>query len=63
MPGMNGIDLLEIVIQKYPQTKVVMMTAFKKTELLKRLDSLGGIDFLAKPFGLNELADVLEFDQ
>lgn len=60
MPGMDGIDMLEIVVEKHPETRAVMVTAFRNHALLKRLDELGGIDILPKPFGLNDLADVLE---
>jgi YesN/AraC family two-component response regulator len=62
MPGMAGIDMAEIVKEKYPQTRVVLVSAFRNTALMRRLDEMGGIGFLPKPFGLNDLAELLEPD-
>lgn len=62
MPGMRGIDLVEVIQEKYPQTKIIMMTAFNPTTLQVKLDQLGDINLLKKPFGLADLIDALQPD-
>jgi YesN/AraC family two-component response regulator len=62
MPGMQGIDMVESIKDKYPNTKIVMMTAFNPVTLQKRLDQLGDIHLLKKPFGLADLIEALQPD-
>lgn len=58
MPGMNGLDLLTRLHRDDPDLKIVMLTGGgsigSAVEAMKR----GAIDYLSKPFGLDEL-DVL----
>jgi CheY-like chemotaxis protein len=55
MPGMSGLELLEIIKKKYPAIHVVVMTAYgsdeKKDEAMQ-----GGADFyVEKPFEIKEI--------
>ena len=62
MPGTDGIDMIADLQDQYPNLKIVMMTAFKPVSLRKRLDEMGEIHLLEKPFGLADLIEALEPD-
>jgi putative two-component system response regulator len=55
MPGMSGIDLLKIVMSRYPETAVVMVTAVddRRTGILTL--ELGAYGYIIKPFEKNEI--------
>ena len=55
LPGMNGVPLMRKIRQKWPQTAVIMMTAFPCVD-----SAIAGIqekadDYLCKPFDLSSL--------
>jgi len=55
MPKVTGFEILRIIKQKCPNTKVIILTAyadFKNTEICKRL---GADHVLSKPFDLEML--------
>lgn len=55
MPGMNGLDLLVRLCQEDEELKVIVLTGNgnvgSAVEAMKR----GAVDYIAKPFGLDEL--------
>ncbi|MHC5081793.1 MAG: sigma-54-dependent transcriptional regulator [Planctomycetota bacterium] len=53
MPGMTGIELLEKVKQKTPDTEVILITGFGTIESAVEAMRLGAYDYILKPF-LNE---------
>jgi DNA-binding NtrC family response regulator len=61
MPGMNGLELLQLVKQDYPQQTVVMMTAFGQIETAVEAMRSGAYDFITKPFEHDAL--VLRLDK
>ena len=54
MPGMNVVELLKIVRQKYSETDVVMMTGFGTIQASVEAIKLGAYDYLTKPFKIDE---------
>ena len=50
MPGMNGLELLQLVKHDYPRMTVVMMTAFGQIEMAVEAMRSGAYDFITKPF-------------
>jgi len=50
MPGMNGLELLELIRRDYPDMTVVMMTAFGGVEIAVEAMRSGAYDFITKPF-------------
>ena len=50
MPGMDGLELLELVKREYPDLTVVMMTAFGGVETAVEAMRNGAYDFISKPF-------------
>jgi len=60
MPGMDGMELLEIVKRKNPGQTVVMMTAFGDIDTAVGAMRSGAYDFVTKPFELDALVLRLE---
>jgi len=60
MPGMNGIELLENVKEAYPETIVVIITAYGSIETAVQAMKLGAADYLLKPFKPEQLSLVME---
>ena len=60
MPGMDGIELLGKIKEKYPQTSVVIMTAHGSVETAVKAMKTGAIDYLSKPFEAEEIKLVVE---
>jgi len=52
MPGLNGMELLDKVLQLYPGTAVIMISGLSNEEQAQRLISRGASDYLLKPFRL-----------
>lgn len=50
MPGMNGLEFLQIIKHDYPQQTVVMMTAFGRIDMAVEAIRSGAYDFITKPF-------------
>ena len=55
MPGMDGLQLLGEIKQRFPDLPVMMVTAYGDDERRRRADELGAADFLAKPVDFDEL--------
>jgi CheY-like chemotaxis protein len=56
MPGLNGVELTTRVTARYPQIKVLFMTAFA-ADLAGEIGS--DVRFLAKPFSEPELVEAV----
>jgi DNA-binding NtrC family response regulator len=50
MPGMDGLELLELIKKDHPDLTVVMMTAFGQIETAVEAMKKGAYDFITKPF-------------
>lgn len=55
MPTCDGMHLIEIVRQNFPQTKVIMITAFGEVEDYLEAMNRGAYEFLSKPLDIDEL--------
>jgi len=60
MPGGSGLDLLTYVTRVYPDLPFIMLTGHDETPLARSAISSGALDFLAKPFGVQQLARTIE---
>jgi len=60
MPAMNGIELLEKVKTEYPETIVIIITAYGSIESAVRAMKLGASDYLLKPFKPDYLSLIME---
>jgi DNA-binding NtrC family response regulator len=60
MPGMDGTSLLKEIKRLFPETWVVLMTAYGTVEKAVEAMKLGAYDYLSKPIDLEELLILLE---
>jgi len=58
MPGMNGLELIREIRNRWPDTKTIMMTAYGADELSNR-KSISGIPYIGKPFELSVLREMI----
>ncbi|HPM01250.1 MAG TPA: response regulator [Candidatus Cloacimonadota bacterium] len=59
MPGMSGIQFLEVIKKRYGTIQVIMITAEDEIENLINALSMGANDFLIKPVNKTQLEDAL----
>ncbi len=59
MEDIDGIEVLERVLGKSPETKVIMITGYATVEVAREALAKGAFDFIAKPFKPQELRDVI----
>jgi DNA-binding NtrC family response regulator len=59
MEDIDGIEVLEKVLERWPETKVVMITGYATVEVAREALAKGAFDFIAKPFKPQELRDVI----
>jgi len=59
MRGPDGLDVLHFVKQHCPSTQVVIITGFATIDLAREAMKRGAADFIAKPFKIRELRDLL----
>lgn len=55
MPGMSGYEVLEKLLELEPRTLVIIVTAFSTVEQAVEAMKVGAYDYLAKPFGRDQL--------
>ncbi|MFH1216424.1 MAG: response regulator [Pseudomonadota bacterium] len=59
MEGLDGMEFLTEVKAKSPSTEVIVITGFATMETAKKSFQKGVFDFLAKPFKLGEISEVI----
>ncbi|WP_082332719.1 response regulator [Lysinibacillus contaminans] len=57
IPGMNGIEILKRLKEKWPGLPVFMMTAYGELNIVQEALSLGAIRYFTKPFDIFEVRD------
>jgi DNA-binding response OmpR family regulator len=60
MPGKNGLELLKMVKEQWPLTKVIIMTAYASTDTAMKAIRLGALDYISKPFTPKEVRDTVD---
>jgi DNA-binding NtrC family response regulator len=55
MPGMDGFELLEHVVEHYPGLTMVMITGFGSIDVAVDAIKKGAYDFISKPFDQDEI--------
>lgn len=60
MPGMNGLDLLIEINNRYPQTGVIIMTAYPSNAYKNEAMLSGSLRFIEKPFDINDMRRTVE---
>ncbi len=59
LPGKDGIDVLREAKEKRPQLKGIIITAYPSVPTALEAMKEGAIDYLAKPFDLNKLENLI----
>jgi len=60
MPGLNGIEVIEQVKNKYPNLPIVLMTAFDEMQLTIKAMQAGAFDYIEKPINLKKLKNIID---
>ncbi len=60
IPGVKGLELLEAIRDKGPDTKVIIITGYASIETAVETARLGAIDYVAKPFTPEEIRHATE---
>ena len=55
MPGMNGLELLRVIKEKYPELAVFMVTAYGDEQSKKTAKDYGASGFISKPVDFSQL--------
>jgi DNA-binding NtrC family response regulator len=59
MEELDGLQVLETVLQKSPATKVIMITGFATLEMAHESLDKGAFDFIAKPFRIGKMRETI----
>lgn len=60
MPGMSGIEVLNVIKQNQPLLPVIMLTGHGDVALTIKAIQLGAVDFIEKPIHSKELIEIIK---
>jgi DNA-binding NtrC family response regulator len=60
MDNIDGMDVLNHVMSKGGQTKVIMITGYATIEIAREAQAKGAFDFISKPFKPQDLQEVID---
>jgi two-component system, NarL family, response regulator DevR len=60
LPGTSGIEACEEIVDKYPNTRVIMLTSYAEDEMLFSAIRAGASGYILKQIGSSELVKALE---
>ena len=60
LPGMSGIELVNLVDKKYPAIPIILITAYGTPKLKDRARDIGAIKFFNKPIDLKKMIKEVE---
>ncbi len=60
MPGMDGIELLQLIKSRQPMTECIMITAVDEARVAVECLKKGAYDYLVKPFSSEELVSSIK---
>ena len=60
MDNIDGMDVLNHVINKGENTKVIMITGYATIEIARQAQAKGAFDFISKPFRPQDLKEVID---
>lgn len=59
MPGIDGLQLVERILSKAPETQCIVFSGFNEFEYVKRAIQLGVVDYLEKPITIPMIEDAI----
>jgi DNA-binding NtrC family response regulator len=60
MPGMNGVEVLKAVHERWPRLPVIVMTAYSADAIMEEAYTAGALDVLSKPVNIDHVIDLVE---
>ena len=60
MDDIDGMEVLDHIIKKGDNTKVIMITGYATIEIAREAQAKGAFDFISKPFKPQDLREVIE---
>src|SRR5690349_23585992 len=60
MPGLDGLELLQLLTERVPSADVIMMTAYDDMPTVVSAMRAGAVEFLVKPLDLHELRETVD---
>jgi len=60
MEELDGLQVLEQVLKRSPQTKVIMITGYATLEVAKESLGRGAFEFIAKPFRIGKIRETIQ---
>lgn len=55
MPGLDGMEVLKTIKQRWPDSEVIVVTGYPSIESAKEAVRLGAFNYLTKPLGPDEV--------
>lgn len=59
LPGMNGIDAIPVILEKYPDINIVMLTTYEEEDVILRSICAGACSYISKKSSLEEIVEAL----
>ena len=59
MPGMDGVQTTQAILEEHPQVQVLALTSFHDKERVQRAMQVGAAGYLVKGVSANELAEAI----
>lgn len=59
MPGMDGLDTAKVMLEKWPNAKIIMMSSLGDEDIIEQAKEIGIHNFICKPFEEDYLLKML----
>ncbi|WP_047979761.1 response regulator [Ornithinibacillus contaminans] len=59
MPGINGLEAMEQIMEDHPNTKFIMVTAYDTFDYMRQALKLGASDYLLKPSKAKDIVEIV----
>lgn len=60
MPGMDGLETTEAILEEYPDAQIVMVSSLAYEDTFEEARSIGAKGFIDKPFDREHLLELLD---
>lgn len=60
MPESDGLEGLSLIMKKFPDAKVIMITAMGSENMVVKAIELGAKNFIVKPYKKEKIVEILE---
>ena len=60
MPGIDGLDFLKIVKERWPQIQVILLTGYGNPDVEGAVNDLGGFGYFSKPIDPEVMAETIK---